>query len=170
MTARERTPEHLFSCWDAVYRTLGEAAPHVTDDAYVVALHEMSRAFGSVALQLREFLAPTVPAPLPVIERVLRDALAGDDTGALAVYAMTMVVGPRLLVTLLDARAELADGDELRNLIDGAAQATVAQLRALATVMHDQPELTDPVWQGAAGDLVYLVETSGNAESFVLSR
>ena len=170
MTTRERTVEHLFSCWDAVYRTLGEAAPHFTDDAYVVALHEGSRVFGSVALRLREFLAPPVPAPLPVIERVLRDAVAGDATGALVLYAMTMVVGPRLLVTLLDARAELGEGDELRHLIDGAAQATVAELRALASVLHDQAELTDPVWQGAARELVSLVETSGNAESFVLSR
>ena len=168
MNPRAPLVAHLFACWDALYRCLGEGAPHVTDDAYVVALNSASRNFGSVALGLREFLSSEVPAPLAVIERVLRDALARDATGALAIYATTMVVGPRLLVTLLDARAE-AD-DDLRELLDRAAQVTVAELRALATVLHDQSELADPAWQTAARGLTELVEASGNAESFVLSR
>jgi hypothetical protein len=54
MVASKRTLTHLLSCFDAVYRGLGESAPLFSGDANVVRVHEMSRSFGDVALEIRE--------------------------------------------------------------------------------------------------------------------
>jgi hypothetical protein len=164
------TVEHLLSCVDAVYRALGESAPRLREDAYVVRVHEMSRAFGAVALQMRQYVGASDVKPLDVILEVLERARDSDPTGAMTLFAMALVVGPRLLVSLRDARASLSGEVALTVLLESAAQVTVAQLLLIANVAQNEENIDDPAWQAAARGLTTTVEKSGNAESFGLSR
>jgi hypothetical protein len=60
-----------------------------------------------------------------MLDEVLRRAVAGDDSGAMVLYAMAMVVGPRLLVSLLDARAALSPDPGLTALFNDASMVCV---------------------------------------------
>ncbi len=164
------TLEHLLSCCDAVYLTLGQSAPQLSNDAYVVRVHEMSRSFGAVALAMRTNLGESDVVPLAVITEVLERAVANDQTGAMTLFAMALVVGPRLLVSLRDAREALSADNEVTTLLEHAAQVTVAQLLSIAGVTQNQQNIDDPLWQAEARRLMTTVENSGNAESFGLSR
>ena len=76
----------------------------------------MARAFGEVALSMREYTGSSpASAARRSFDAVLRHAWREDQTGALALYAMPMVVGPRLLVSLRDAH-ERASTPGLREL------------------------------------------------------
>jgi hypothetical protein len=167
-TSRD-TLEHLLSCCDAVYLVLGESAPLLSNDAYVVRVHEMSRSFGELTLAMRSQLGGSDVAPLPLIVTVLRSALETDDTGALALYVMAMLVGPRLLVSLRDARDALGDDREVTALLEQAARVGVAQILAVGEVAKALPPIEDPAWQVAARELAEMLENSGNADSFGLS-
>jgi hypothetical protein len=162
--------EHLLSCFDAVYVGLGEVAPKLHTDAYVVAVHEMSRSFGGVALELREYVGRGEVAPLAVIGDVLDQAFEKDPSGAMTLFAMALVVGPRLLVSLLDARAELGPDCELTMICERAAQVTVQELLQIANATQSQDDIDDPQWQEGARSLTKLAESAGNAESFGISR
>jgi hypothetical protein len=170
MAASQETVTHLLSCFDAVYLALGENAPKMTNDSNVVRMHEMSRSFGGVALEMRAHLGPREVAPLAIIGEVVDRAMASDDTGAMTLYAMALVVGPRLLVSLRDAREALQGDGEVRRLLEDAAQVTVAGIRSLADSAPDQRVIDDPQWEEAARRLKIMVETAGNAESFGPSR
>ncbi|HUX05361.1 MAG TPA: hypothetical protein VMV53_10720 [Acidimicrobiales bacterium] len=170
MSGRYDALAHVFACCDAIYRTLGEGAPRVTTDAYVVRLHEMSRRFGAIALELRGHLEGEAPAPLAVIERVLAQALEADPSGALALYGAAMVVSPRLLVTVRDARAVDPDDQGFQALLDEVASTTVAEIHLMASLNGSFEAGEDPRWRAAARALVDLADASGNAESFVWSR
>ena len=147
---------HVASCVEAIYRALGESAPTFTHDAYVVCLHEASRTFGALAHELRE----NPVEPHPVILEIFSRA-SDEPSGALSLYALTMVVGPRLLVTL----ADLADPD-----MGEVAEVTRHQLLACARLTSHPDAIDEPGFAEAARALVTLAETSGNAESFPLSR
>ena len=88
---------HVASCVEAIYRGLGESAPTFTHDAYVVCLFEAARTFGALVHDLRE--SPVEPHPV-ILEIFAR--ASDDPSGALSLYALSMVVGPRLLVTVAD--------------------------------------------------------------------
>ena len=170
MISREKALRHLLACYDAVYSSLGRGAPKITNDGVVVRLYEMGRAFGALALPIREELTITGSVPLPVLLDVLDEALAVDPTGALGVYAMSSVVGPRLLVTLRDIREHCAPDSSLTGHLDQGAQVSVREVRSLATRELDGFVTDDPHWQSAARGLVETLEKSGNAESFTFSR
>lgn len=170
MSGRSDALAHLFACCDAVYWALGEGAPRVGTDAYVVRLHEMSRQFGAVALELRAHLDGESPAPLAVINQVLGRAFEGDPTGALALYGAAMVVAPRLLVTVRDARDVAPDDQEFQALLDQVAATTVTEIHLMAGLGGSFEAGEDDQWLRAARALVDLVDASGNAESFVWSR
>ncbi len=167
---RDEVLSHVLSCFDALYHVLGESAPRLTNDAYVVCAYEMGRSFGEVALGLREVLETDDVQPLAIIDAVLRHAVLADETGAMTLYAVSMVVGPRVLVTLLDARAHM-DGDQRAlGLLDHAAEVCVAQMHRVGEVAKSQPPIEDPSWQAAARDLTITLESAGNTESFGLTR
>jgi hypothetical protein len=170
MTDSKETVNHLLSCFDALYRGLGESAPHLTNDASVVRVHEMSRAFGSVALSLREFLGGSDVEPLVIILETLDRALVDDPTGSLTLYAMALVIGPRLLVSLRDARESLSNDGDVTALLEHAAQVTVAEIRSISNLSQDERIIDDSEWEAAARGLRNAVETAGNADSFGLSR
>lgn len=162
--------EHILACYDTIYIVLGESAPTLTNDAYVVRTYEMARAYGALALELREHLGDGDVAPIPVLEGVLRQAVAGDRTGALVLYAMAMVVGPRLLVSLLDARNALVSDPRLTELFNEASMVCVKEIRATGEVAKDQAPIDDVGWQDRARGLSVTFESTGNAESLGISR
>lgn len=165
----EEIVEHLASCFDALYRSLGETAPHMTNDAYVVRCHEMGRAFGEVAVALRA-VADAPAKPFTLIEAVVRHALVYDETGAMTLYAVAMEVGPRLLVSVRDAREALGDEEYAKGLLDHAAQVMVREILAVGEVAKGQAPIEDSSWQSAARDLADTLDGAGNAESFGISR
>ena len=170
MSARSASLAHVFACTDALYASLGEGAPRVGVDAYVVRLHEMSRRFGALTLDLRAHLDGEAPAPLAIVRQLMDRAFADDASGALALYALAMVVGPRLLVTVRDARTHDPHDQEYQGLLDQVAATTVAEIHLIAGLTGPQEVGDDPQWRAAARALVDLADASGNAESFVASR
>jgi hypothetical protein len=170
MADSQEVVTHLLSCCDGVYLGLGESAPKISTDATVVRVHEMSRSFGSLALALRQSLGASDVEPLAIIRETLDQALRDDVTGSMTLYAMALVIGPRLLVSLRDAREALASDAEVTALLEHAAQVVVAEIRSIATLSQDEHIIDDPEWEEAARALRYAVENAGNADSFGLSR
>jgi hypothetical protein len=162
--------EHLLACYDTIYIVLGESAPTLSNDAYVVRTYETARAYGALALELRQHLGEPVVVPIPVLDEVLHRAVAGDETGALVLYAMAMVVGPRLLVSLLDARTALDGDPTLTALFNEASMACVREIRATGEVAKDQAPIDDLEWLTLARDLATTLDSAGNAESLGVSR
>jgi len=170
MPSNEEMALHLLACYDTIYMALGEGALTLTNDAYVVRTYEMGRAFGALALEMREFTATSEVPAIGVLDAVLRHALNCDDSGAMVLYAMAMVVGPRLLVTLVDARATMTDDEKLLELFNHGSQVVVAEVLATGEVAKQQAPIDDPSWQAAAFDLATTLDIAGNAESLGLSR
>jgi hypothetical protein len=83
---------------------------------------------------------------------------------------MAMVVGPRLLVSLLDGRNALSDDAALTRLFNDASMICVREIRATGEVAKDQAPIDDPAWQALARDLSTALDESGNAESLGISR
>ncbi len=98
----------LLGVLDGLYRGLGEAAPRAGEDAAAVALYEASRAVGEAALAWRERLGDEPAAPLAAIVETFEAAAGMDSSGRLALAVATSLVGPRVLVSLRDAREEPA--------------------------------------------------------------
>ncbi len=167
MADERAVAQHLLDCFDSFYRVLGEGAPTLTSDAYVVRVHEMSRAFGGLALDVRECLDAT-PRRFELVDAVLGHSLSSDESGAMALFCVSMVLGPRLLVSLNDAR-EVAS-EPWRTLWVRAADVVVAQVLAIGEVAKGQAPIEDPSWQFAARDLTETLEAAGYGESLGLSR
>jgi len=159
---------HVLSLLDGVYAAMGESAPTFTNDAYVIRSYELARAFGEEALRVRAFLDDEETGPYPLIDNLLRHAAVLDESGAMALFAMAMVIGPRLLISVRDAR-EVA-GDELRGLLDETAQTIVREIRRIGDVASTQAPIEDESWQLAARDLTNTLESAGAGESFGFSR
>ncbi len=169
MASDREIAQHLLDCFDSIYRALGESAPTLTTDAYVVRVHEMSRAFGEVALELRGELDDVSPRPFPLLTAVLDHAVANDETGAMLLFALAMVVGPRLLVSVYDAGRAVED-ETLNAALDRAAQVLVAQIVATGDSARNQAPIEDSSWQLAARDLTETLEAAGYGESLGISR
>jgi hypothetical protein len=158
------------SCYDALYRVIGERAGTLTTDAFVVRAYESSRSFGELALEMRSFVGDELLTPPPVLEAVLAHSIDHDDTGAMVLYAVSMVVGPRLLVTLLDARAATEGHDELRTLLNHGSQVTVAVIRSIGDTVQHRSAIDNPSWRAAARDLTVTLDEAGYAESLGIAR
>ena len=158
---------HLGDCFDATYRGLGELAPLMSNDAFVVVTHEMSRSFGEVALSMREYMnRPLVP--LPVISALLARSNTLDPSGTLTLYAVAVVLGPRLLVSLRDA-LEIVSEPRARAIFDEAQLVTVRQVRRVGELVAE-PGIDETSWLAGVRELGDMVEFGQNAESFGLFR
>ncbi|HVA53357.1 MAG TPA: hypothetical protein VNF05_07565 [Acidimicrobiales bacterium] len=164
------TMEHLFACFDTMYAAYGEAAPTFTNDAYVVRAYESGRAFGGVALAFREYLGDAPNETVTSLEEALRHARDDDDTGAMMLFALAMVVGPRVLVSLRDARALVELDDAAAALVNLASRVLVREILEVGEVSKDQAPIEDQRWQEEAHELSRRLDASGNAESFGISR
>ncbi len=169
MSSRE-TVEHLHSCFDTMYRVLGASAPSLSDDAYLVRTYQSARALGEVALAFRERLGDVAPASVDALADALYSAVGADPTGAMALYCLAMVVGPRVLVSLRDAReyADLDEGD--REVVNLASQVLLREIHAVGEVAQRRGPIEDEDWQRRARGLADRLESTGNAESFGISR
>ena len=158
MTDEERLWRvHLGSLYGALYRVLGERAVGFSADAAVVRCYEASRAFGELAAEARDSLGEEV-AENEVLAEVLGASADADPTGVTTLGVVASVVGPRLLVTLRDARAVLGDD------VEAAARVTVAEslaLRDLAGRFEVDAEA------GVLAGALERLEAAGYAESFV---
>ncbi len=152
---------HLAEVYDALYAALGEGAVLARLDAAVVRLHDASRAFGALALELRtdEDLGAD-----PLLTAVLGESLVEDPTGALTLYALAMVIGPRLLVSLSDY-LDVEDDEDRRRVLHHGADVVVAEVRAAGATLarHGAPQ--DPAWADAARALLDRFEGAAMAES-----
>ena len=162
--------EHVLSCLDTIYFVLGERAGLLRDDAFVVRTYEMSRAFGEAALEVRAYLGASDVGHYPILQAVLEHSIDQDDTGAMLLYAMAMVVGPRLLVTALDARAAVSDDPALVRVLEDCSTSVVREIRAIGDVVAGRAPMDDLSWQHAARDLTEMLDSAGNAESLGISR
>jgi hypothetical protein len=169
VTARDALAR-LFSCFDATYQVLGSSAPQLTNDAYVVRTYEAARAIGGVTLSLREVLGAVESQPVAALHDVLLESVAEDLTGALLLYCLAMVVGPRLLVSLRDAREfEEFPGDALE-VVTRASGTLLAEILAVGEVAKRQGPIDDPHWQERARGLSEQLDQAGFADSFGVSR
>ena len=158
---------HLGDCFDATYRGLGELAPLMSNDAFVVVTHEMSRSFGEVALSMREYSNQPL-VPLPVISALLARSNTLDPSGTLTLYAVAMVLGPRLLVSLRDA-LEIVSEPRARAIFDEGQLVTVRQVRRVGELVAE-PGIDETSWLAGVRELGDMVEFGQNAESFGLFR
>lgn len=161
---------HLFSCFDALYRVIGEGAPALKNDAYVIRAYEAGRAFGGVALNFREYLGDVRSEDVVPLDDALRQALADDDSGAMLLFAIATVVGPRVLVSLRDARDQVELDDAALGVLDGASRVLVQEILRVGDAFKDQAPLEDSRWQADARELSRRLDASGNADSFGISR
>ena len=152
---------HLGEVYDALYFSLAQGAARASSDAFVVRLHEASRAFGALALEVRDDEEGVRDA---LVTALIENSLAEDATGALTLYALAMVIGPRLLVTLRDY-LEIETDEAHRRVLAHGSDVVVGEIWAVgATVANEEP-LDDPAWAHAARALVEVLDAAGMAES-----
>ena len=131
-----------------------ESRPAASDAA-----PESLRVFASRLGELGALLGDSDPDPLA--REVLEEAREGDPGGLLLRYAITMLVVPRLLVSVADARARDDDPRLAR-----VAEVLVGSLYELAAVAP-AGEPDDPAWAERARSLIRRLDDGGAAESFV---
>ena len=164
MTVDERVvATHLLACVHALYRHWGECAPSFTNDTYTVCAYEGARRFGEVSLAWRAALGDVTPGRVVAVDEVLARASA-DSTGTMSLYAVAVVVGPRLLVSARDAQA-LVRSDVWVELLNDTADATVAVMHRVQDAMQRCAPLVDDEWQARARGLADALEASGMAET-----
>jgi len=168
VSSRE-TMEHLFSCFEAMYHVLGASAPSLTDDAYVVRTYETGRAMGDVALAFREYLGEVAVEPFAPLRDTLIEAVASDLSGAMVLYCVATVVGPRVAVSLRDAREEVDLDGPAREVLRGASETLVREMLAAAHAAHTGT-VEDRHWQEQARGLAERLEAGGYAESFGITQ
>ena len=161
---------HLAAIYDALYSSLGEGAPRATADVVVVRLHEASRAFGELALELRDGgvlpddVAPHDEVANALVASLVARSLVEDPTGALTLYALSMLLGPRLLVSLRDYLAE-EDDEWRRTVMQHGSDLVVREIWAAGQALGGEPPPEDPAWSLAARGLSDLLDQAGMAES-----
>jgi hypothetical protein len=160
----------------SLYQSLGELAPSLSDDAMVVAVFEMARIFGDCAFRFSELRAQrngvqTPRAPLiGVIDEVLRRSLERDSTGALTLYCVSSLLGPRLMISLRDA-AELVSGPGdvvLRQRIEDVASIVLAQIHRVGELASRRTMSEDMDALNHARELDEMLIRAHFAESFTL--
>ena len=168
---------HFVACFTELYEALGETVMNVSDDATVVVLFEMARRFGDTAALFRSLLAhragvepEKAVGDVPEIGNVLRRAIAQDASGALCLYAVSMVIAPPLLVSLRDAgsRASSVSAGPLREYTAQAADVVVSAIRQIGDLAGSRTPVLDDVWQESARELGRIFEASGYSESLGL--
>jgi hypothetical protein len=169
MDARD-SMAHLYSCFDTMYAAYGEAAPTLTNDAFVIRAYETGRAFGGVAMDFRDYLDDAPSETFAPLDEALRLAREDDDSGAMLLFALATVVGPRVLVSLRDARDQVDFDEAALAVLTRASMVLVHEILKVGEATKDQAPIDDPRWQAGAQELSRRLDASGNAESFGISR
>lgn len=160
---RERA---LLAVVDGLYLGLGEAAGLVANDRATVALYEASRTVGEAALAWRERLGDTPATPREAVAAALDSAARRDPSGRLALAAVTSLVGPRVLVSLRDAREEPGVLDDQGRAVSGVASdavvAAIWRCAGAATALGAGDEAASAGY----GELARTLDDEGFGESF----
>ena len=107
---------------------------------------------------------------VPALHDVLLESVADDLTGAMLLFCLAMVVGPRVMVSLRDAREYVEfDGDTLEVLRE-ASDVMLSEILAVGEVAKSQGSIEDERWQEQARGLSQRLEEAGYADSFGISR
>jgi len=162
--------QHLFTCFDSMYATLGESAPMLHNDAFVIRTYVMARACGEVTLTFRDYLGDVADERILALEAVLLEAVESDESGAMVLFAMATLIGPRVLVSLRDAREVEGLDDSAKEVLRAASQVLVREILLVGEVAKAQALTEDGRWQEIARGLSVTLEEAGNAESFGISR
>jgi len=163
VTQSDRVLAHLASCFVALYRVLGAAAGSFGDDAAVVRSYESARVFGELALSVRTRLGEGAE-PLEPLARVLESAVRDDPTGWLSLTCLAVVAGPRLLVSLRDARDAVEAGD--RGFIDHASDLVVSEIVAIRVLAAAREDLGAGPGPREVHAFNVALDDAGYAESF----
>ena len=152
---------------DGLYRGLGVTAPRVGEDAATVALYEAARTVGEAALAWRERLGGEPVAPLAAIVETFDAAVGLDPSGRLGLAVVTSLVGPRVLVSLRDAREEPSEDP----LDEGALSASRAASDAVVAAIGRCARAAEALARdrgGPAGfaELARRLDEDGYGESF----
>jgi len=162
--------QHLFSCFDTMYAVLGESAQMLHNDAYVIRTYEMARAFGEVALRFRTYLDEAADERVLSLEEVLLRSVASDESGAMVLFAVATVAGPRILVSLRDAKDAGGLDESALEILNDASEVLVREILHVGEVATTQEPIEDEHWQEIARSLSDALDEAGNAESFGISR
>jgi hypothetical protein len=173
----EQLAGHFVACFTGLYEALGEGASKLTDDATVVVVFEMARTFGDTASSFRSLLAhragvdpEAALGSVPEIKEVLLRAINEDPSGALCLYAVSMVIAPLLLVSLRDAgsRVSLVSAGPLSECTAKAADVVVGAIRQIGDLAESWAPVLDDAWRESAKALGRTFEASGYNESLGL--
>ena len=172
----EAVAGHLETVLRSIYQSLGATAPALSDDAIVVAVFEMARVFGTCAQRFGELRAhrndvdPGQPTLIDAVNEVVVGSLQRDPTGALTLYAVCSVLGPRLLISLRDASvAASGPGDvALRHIVHEVAAVVVTQIQRGGELARGRTSFEDPQALQSARELDEMLNRAHFAESFGL--
>ncbi|HTT59051.1 MAG TPA: hypothetical protein VMF33_03300 [Acidimicrobiales bacterium] len=162
--------EFFVPLFDTTYRTLGESAPRLSNDVYTVRTYEVARAMGEVALALRAQLGGSMSVMDEALESVVRESVASDPSGALAMYCFSSLVGSRLLVSLRDAREFSELSEEEFALLSGASDVVLAEMVGAGEAAKSQGPIENDAWAERARALSQQLDDAGYAGSFGFSR
>jgi hypothetical protein len=153
-----------------MYRELGENAPRLTNDAFVIRSYECARSMGGVALALRDYLGDVADERIHPIEEIFERAIASDNSGAMVLFAFATLIGPRVLVSLRDAREAFDFDSSAQEILNEASNVVVQEMYKVGEAAAVVATIDDPEWLETARNLGQTLDETGNAESFGISR
>jgi hypothetical protein len=97
------------------------------------------------------------------VRAALEHAREEESSGVFTLYVFTMVLAPRLLVSLRDDLAERPD-EATFALWAAASEAVIGQISAISRVMERRPAIESVSWASAARSVVETLESSGYSD------
>ncbi len=151
---------HLAGVFDSLYSELATSSRVALDDAVAVRLFVASRVMGDFALRARG--GDLVPSD-SLVRAALEHAREEDSSGVFTLYVFTMVLAPRLLVSLRDDLARRPD-EATSALWAAASEAIIGQISAMSRVMERRPATDSVTWAPAARSVVETLESAGYSD------
>ncbi|NNN02595.1 MAG: hypothetical protein HKL87_01150 [Acidimicrobiaceae bacterium] len=151
---------HFAGVFDALYEGLARASQSVYDEGVCVRLFVASRVLGALALEAR---GSGEVVPHEVVTATLEHALSEDEEGYFTLYVFTMVIGPRLLVSLRDDLERGVD-EPTAEAWAAASDAVIGQMNAISAFLRRRSAPETPSWAPAARALVDTLESAGYSD------
>ena len=171
----ENVASFLAHCCDAIYAALAVNAAKLDDDRCVIAAHELARVMGQHREQFDDLVRPnsqrdmsTSPRVGDTISRAFGDAANQDHSGLLTAYVVTMLVGPKFLITLRDV-VEISVGSSngpLRQRAQLTASVLLGHMHAFGEAARHLAGLDEDEFRQLSSKLDNLFSQAGYAESF----
>lgn len=150
--------EHLSGLYGALYQELGQRAPTFTNDSLAVRGYELARAFGERVIELRAL--DVVASPSTLVAAMLEHATLEEPSGAITLFAVTMLLSPRLLVWLRDlAATPLTPGQEV--VVATGQSFLVTSMHESGSILASQPPLENEQFSLIAQSLLEMLVAAG---------